>query len=175
MEFLQWWWWWIVFVEWLTKEKKRKALFPVGTIVTDSQYHRSPACPKQDLNLGRTCWGVVITTRHLLIKVTKVQQNEKRSMGYQSKYQYFANTNYYDITTNSNIYFHCGPQSLKIEVDIVSNTDILLMLLKIIIILIILIIALLLLLLPLMKVVIIIISNVYNDNKNNNNKNEKWL
>ena len=33
-----WWWWWIVFVVWLTDER-RLALFPAGTIVRDP-YHR---------------------------------------------------------------------------------------------------------------------------------------
>ena len=36
-----WWWWWIVFVVWLTDER-RLGLFPAGTIVTDPHHCESP-------------------------------------------------------------------------------------------------------------------------------------
>ena len=61
-------WWWIVFVVWLTDER-RLALFPAGTIVRDPHYR---ACPTlragfesaQNLSLGLFEWSyaVVITT-----------------------------------------------------------------------------------------------------------------
>ena len=51
--FWWWWWWWIVFVVWLTDER-RLALFPAGTIVRDSHHLESPTRREQDLNLHRT-------------------------------------------------------------------------------------------------------------------------
>ena len=47
------WWWWIVFVVWLTDER-RFALFPAGTIVRDPHHCESPTRREQDLNLYRT-------------------------------------------------------------------------------------------------------------------------
>ena len=47
------WWWWIVFVVWLTDER-RLALFSDGTIVRDPHHLESPTHRKQDLNLCRT-------------------------------------------------------------------------------------------------------------------------
>ena len=47
------WWRWIVFVVWLTDEK-RLALFPAGTIVRDSHHCESPRLREQGLNLRRT-------------------------------------------------------------------------------------------------------------------------
>ena len=45
-----WWWWWIVFVVWLTDER-RLALFPAGTIVRDPHHRGSPTRREQGLNL----------------------------------------------------------------------------------------------------------------------------
>ena len=45
--------WWIVFVVWLTEEK-RLALFPAGTTIKDPHHRKSPTRRKQDLNLRRT-------------------------------------------------------------------------------------------------------------------------
>ena len=50
---LTWWWWWIVFLVWLTDER-RLALFSAGIIVRDPQQHESPTGLEQDLNLRRT-------------------------------------------------------------------------------------------------------------------------
>ena len=47
------WWSWIVFVVWLTDER-RSALFPAGTIDKDPHHRKSPKRQKQDLNLFRT-------------------------------------------------------------------------------------------------------------------------
>ena len=53
-EWWLWWsWWWIVFLVWLTNER-RLALFPTGTIIRDPHHRESPTCRKQDLNLRRT-------------------------------------------------------------------------------------------------------------------------
>ena len=43
---------WIVFVVWLTNER-RLALFPDGTIVIDPHHRESPTCREQGLNLRR--------------------------------------------------------------------------------------------------------------------------
>ena len=49
-----WWWrWWILFVIWLTDER-RLALFPAGIIVRDPHHRISPTRHKQGLNLRRT-------------------------------------------------------------------------------------------------------------------------
>ena len=48
-----WWWWWIVFVVWLTNER-RLALFPAVTIVKDPYHCESPTRCEQDFNLRRT-------------------------------------------------------------------------------------------------------------------------
>ena len=48
-----WWWWWIVFVVWLTDER-RVALSPAGTIVRDPHHLESQTRREQDLNLRRT-------------------------------------------------------------------------------------------------------------------------
>ena len=45
--------WWIVFVEWLTDER-RLALFPTGTIVKDPHHLQSPTQREQDLSLHKT-------------------------------------------------------------------------------------------------------------------------
>ena len=47
------WWWWIVFVVWLTDER-RLALFPAGTIIRDHHNRESPTRRKQGFNLRRT-------------------------------------------------------------------------------------------------------------------------
>ena len=53
------WWWWIVFVIWLTDER-RLAFIPAGTIVRDPHHLESRTCHEQDLNLRRTwSWGFV--------------------------------------------------------------------------------------------------------------------
>ena len=43
----------IVFVVWLA-DKRRLALFPAGTIVSDSHHRESPKRCEQDMNLRRT-------------------------------------------------------------------------------------------------------------------------
>ena len=48
-----WWWWWIVFVVWLTDER-RLALFSAGTIVRDPHHRESPTRREQGLSLRRT-------------------------------------------------------------------------------------------------------------------------
>ena len=48
-----WWWWWIGFVVWLT-DKRRLALFPVGTIVRDPHHFESPTRGENDLNVHKT-------------------------------------------------------------------------------------------------------------------------
>ena len=67
-ECIFWWWWWIVFVVWLTDER-RLALFPAGTIVRDLHHRESPTRragfePAQNLSLGLVEWScaVVMTT-----------------------------------------------------------------------------------------------------------------
>ena len=45
--------WWIVFVVWLTDER-RLALFPAGTIVRDPRHRKSLTRREQDLDLHRT-------------------------------------------------------------------------------------------------------------------------
>ena len=62
-----WWWWWIVFVVWLTDER-RLALFPAGTIVGDP--HPSPSRifdkpragfePAQNLSSGFVKWIIAV-------------------------------------------------------------------------------------------------------------------
>ena len=49
-----WWWWWIVFVVWMTNER-RLAIFPAGTIVRDLHHFESPTwtCPEPEFRL---CW-----------------------------------------------------------------------------------------------------------------------
>ena len=47
------WWWWIVFVVWLTNEK-RLALYPAGTIVRYFHNRESSTRRKQDLSVRRT-------------------------------------------------------------------------------------------------------------------------
>ena len=49
----RWCWWWIVFMIWLTDER-RLTLFPAGTIVRDPHHRESPTHREQDLNLCRT-------------------------------------------------------------------------------------------------------------------------
>ena len=44
--------WWIVFVVWLTDER-RLVLFSAGTIVRDPHHRESPTRGKQELNLRR--------------------------------------------------------------------------------------------------------------------------
>ena len=63
-----WWWWWMVFVVWLTDER-RLALFPAGTIVRDPHHYESKTRragfePAQNLSSGLVEWSsaVVITT-----------------------------------------------------------------------------------------------------------------
>ena len=62
-----WWWWWIVFVVWLTDER-RLALFSAGTIARDPHHRESPARREhglnQNLSSGLVEWScaVVITT-----------------------------------------------------------------------------------------------------------------
>ena len=51
--FKEWWWWWIVFVAWLTNER-RLALFSPGTIVRNPQHRESSTRREQSLNLRRT-------------------------------------------------------------------------------------------------------------------------
>ena len=54
VHFCWWWWWWsIVFVVWLTDER-RLALFPAATIVRDPHHCKYPTRREQDLNLRRT-------------------------------------------------------------------------------------------------------------------------
>ena len=48
-----WWWWWIVFLVWLTGER-RLALFAAGTFVRDLHYRESLTRCGQGLNLRRT-------------------------------------------------------------------------------------------------------------------------
>ena len=48
-----WWWWWIVFVVWMTKER-RLALFSAGAIVRYPHHRKSLTCRGQGLNLRRT-------------------------------------------------------------------------------------------------------------------------
>ena len=50
---LWWWWWWLVFVVWLTGER-RSALFLVGTIVKDPRHLESPTRHEKELNLYTT-------------------------------------------------------------------------------------------------------------------------
>ena len=50
-----WWWWWIVFVVWLT-DQRRLASFTFGTIVRDPHHRESPTRQQQDFSLRRT-WG----------------------------------------------------------------------------------------------------------------------
>ena len=68
------WRWWIVFVVWLTYER-RLALFPVGTIVRDPHHLKSPIRrhaagfqPVQNLSSGVSEWicavAITITPRH---------------------------------------------------------------------------------------------------------------
>ena len=66
------WWWWVVFVEWLTDER-RLALFPAGTIGTESHHRKSPTHRKgfeSALNCSSVffewSFAVVITTASLL-------------------------------------------------------------------------------------------------------------
>ena len=68
------WWWWIIFVVWLTN-KRRLALFPVGTIVRDPHHCESPTRCKQGLNLRRTDSGLVEWSCAVVITTTPRRHN----------------------------------------------------------------------------------------------------
>ena len=84
------WWWWIVFVVWLTDER-RLTLFPAGTIVRDPHHRESPTRragfePAQNLSSGLVEWScaVVITNTprcHIKILFPYVLTFVKISLG----------------------------------------------------------------------------------------------
>ena len=60
-----WWWWWLmVFVVWLTDER-RLALFPAGTIVRDPLHRESPTLGEQDVQWRSCAVGITATLRCL--------------------------------------------------------------------------------------------------------------
>ena len=83
----EWWWWWIVFVVWLTDERRLvPAFLPAGTRISDTP--RAGFEPAQNLGSGLVEWScaVVITTtprRH------KVQLKKNETSYYESRFQYF--------------------------------------------------------------------------------------
>ena len=71
----QWWWWWIVFVVWLTDER-RLALFSAGPIVRDPHHRESPTRREQGLNLPQNLSsGLVEESCAVVITITPRQHS----------------------------------------------------------------------------------------------------
>ena len=80
-----WWWWWIVFVVWLTNQR-RLALFSAGTIVRDPQNPESLTRLEQYLNLHRTWLQALLNEVVLITTVVITTTPRDRKHLFNTKY-----------------------------------------------------------------------------------------